>query len=134
MLRLLHQNGFSEAELLKVYRSIVLPCHDYCSTVFHSSLTLSQTTLEAIFGYDPSYRELMEKAQLTTLRARRNDKELRFARKYLSSEGEGNGTPLLPEIWWIYMGSGGQAGTIRDQLKGRGSTSYHPIPLARPKS
>ena len=94
MLRLLHQNGFSEAELLKVYRSIVLPCHDYCSTVFHSSLTLSQTTLEAIFGYDPSYRELMEKAQLTTLRARRNDKELRFARKYLSSEGEGNGTPL----------------------------------------
>ena len=31
-------------------------------------------------------------------------------------------------------GVGGLAGTIRDQSRGRGSISYHPIPLARPKS
>ena len=34
ILRHLHHNGFTEEELLKVYRSIILPCHDYCSTVF----------------------------------------------------------------------------------------------------
>ena len=31
-------------------------------------------------------------------------------------------------------GVGGLPGTIRDQSRGRGSISYHPTPLARPKS
>ena len=95
ILRHLHHNGFTEEELLKVYKSIILPCHDYCSTVFHSSLTLSQTivlerlqskALKAIYGYEPSYRELMERANLTTLRARRDERELAFARKCAASE------------------------------------------------
>ena len=94
ILRHLHHNGFDESELLRVYKSIILPCHDYCSTVFHSSLTLSQTivlerlqakALKAIFGYESSYRQLMEKADLTTLRARREERELSFAQKTLSS-------------------------------------------------
>ena len=93
-LRHLHHRGFSEEELVKVYKSTILPCHDYCSNVFHSSLTLSQTivlerlqakALKAIYGYDPSYRELMEKAQLTTLRARREDREGKFALKCAGS-------------------------------------------------
>ena len=89
-LRHLHHRGFSEDELLAVYKSTILPCHDYCSSVFHSSLTLSQTivlerlqakALKAIYGFDPSYRELMERANLTTLRARREERELKFALK-----------------------------------------------------
>ena len=89
-LRHLHHRGFTQEDLLKVYKSTILPCHDYCSSVFHSSLTLSQTielerlqakALKAIYGYDPLYRELMEKAGLTTLRARREARELSFARK-----------------------------------------------------
>lgn len=93
-LRHLHHNGFSEEELLRVYKSTILPCHDYCSSVFHSSLTLSQSirlerlqakALKAIYGYEPSYRELMVKADLTTLRARREERELKFARKCASS-------------------------------------------------
>ena len=93
-LRHLHHRGFTQEDLLKVYKSTILPCHDYCSSVFHSSLTLSQTivlerlqakALKAIYGYDPSYRELMEKAGLTTLRARREARELSFARKCASS-------------------------------------------------
>ena len=93
-LRHLHHRGFSQADLLKVYKSTILPCHDYCSNVFHSSLTLSQTitlerlqakALKAIYGYDPSYKELMEKAGLTTLRARRESRELSFARKCAAS-------------------------------------------------
>ena len=93
-LRHLHHNGFNEDELLRVYKSTILPCHDYCSTVFHSSLTLSQSirlerlqakALKAIYGYEPSYRELMIKADLTTLRARREERELKFARKCVGS-------------------------------------------------
>ena len=93
-LRHLYHRGFSQEDLVKVYKSTILPCHDYCSTVYHSSLTLSQTivlerlqakALRAIFGYDPSYRELVEKAGLTTLRARREARELVFARKCAES-------------------------------------------------
>ena len=94
ILRHLHHNGFSQEELLKVYKAVILPCHDYCSTVYHSSLTLSQTVvlerlqakaLKAIYGFEPSYRELVEKAGITTLRARREARELSFARKCASS-------------------------------------------------
>ena len=94
-LRHLHHRGFSEEDLLRVYKSTILPCHDYCSNVFHSSLTLSQTVilkrlqskaLKAIYGYEPSYRELIEKCGLTTLRARRERRELIFAPKYSTSQ------------------------------------------------
>ena len=104
-LRHLHHNGFDENELLKVYKSTILPCHDYCSSVFHSSLTLSQTivlerlqakALKAIYGFDPSYRELMEKAGLSTLRARREERELRFALKCTQSERFKDWFPKLP--------------------------------------
>ena len=90
----LHHNGFSQEELLRVYKTTILPCHDYCSNIFHSSLTMSQTivlerlqakALKVIYGYDPSYRELMERANLTTLRASRDERELMFAQKYANS-------------------------------------------------
>ena len=105
-LRHLHHNGFSEDELLRVYKSTILPCHDYCSSVFHSSLTLSQTivlerlqakALKAIYGNEPSYRELMEKADLTTLRARREDREIRFAEKCVTSPRFSKWFPLRGE-------------------------------------
>ena len=95
VLRVLHHAGFSQDDLLKVYKSTILPCHDYCSNVFHSSLTLLQTitlerlqakALKAMFGYNPSYRELMERAKLPTLRARRESRGLKFAMKCASSE------------------------------------------------
>ena len=78
-LKHLHHNGFSQEELLRVYKTTILPCHNYCSTVFHCSLTLSQSivlkrlqakALKAIYVFEPSYRELIEKANLTTLRVR----------------------------------------------------------------
>ena len=102
-LRHLHHNGFNEDELLRVYKSTILPCHDYCSTVFHSSLTLSQSirlerlqakALKAIYGYEPSYRELMTRAELTTLRVRREERELRFARKCVTSPRFGKWFPM----------------------------------------
>ena len=93
-LRHLHHRGFSEEDLLRVYKSTILPCHDYCSNVYNSSLTLSQSVvlerlqakaLKAIYGYESSYSTLVEKSGLTTLRARREQRELAFARKCASS-------------------------------------------------
>ena len=61
ILRHLYSSGFSEEVLLRVYRSVILPVHDYCSTVYPSSLTQTQTNalerlqaqaLNAIFGYE----------------------------------------------------------------------------------
>ena len=104
----LHHRGFSQEDLLKVYKSTILSCHDYRSNVFHSLLTLSQTivlerlqakALKAIYGYDPSYRELLEKAGLTTLRARREARELTFARKCAASERFGGWFPIKQAVW-----------------------------------
>ena len=106
-LRHLHHNGFNEKELLRVYKLTIPPCHDYCSSVFHSSLTLSQSirlerlqakALKAIYGYKPSYQELMIRADLTTLRARREDRELNFARKCAS---------LARFVKWFPLGAPG---------------------------
>ena len=104
-LRHLHQNGFSQEELLRVYKTTILPSHDYCSTVFNSSLTLSQSivlerlqakALKAIYGYEPSYRELMRRADLTTLRARRDSRELQFAQRSAASLRFGGWFPQRP--------------------------------------
>ena len=38
----LGHSGFSQAGLLKVYKLVFLPIHDYCSCVYNSSLTQNQ--------------------------------------------------------------------------------------------
>ena len=72
------------------------------ASLYYSSLTLSQTivlerlpakALKAIYGFEPSYRELVEKAGLTTLRARCKERELAFARKCVGSERFGRWFP-----------------------------------------
>ena len=82
--------GMSAADLRLVYRSVILPCHDYCSVVFHSSLTANQSdqlerlqsqALKCIYGYEHSYRALLEMSGLTTLRERRERRCYKFACK-----------------------------------------------------
>ena len=41
-LRHLGRMGMTRPDLLRVYKSTILPMHDYCSTVYNSSLTLTQ--------------------------------------------------------------------------------------------
>ena len=43
-LRHLRHSGLEDTDLLKVYKSILLPVHDYCSCVFNSSLTQTQVS------------------------------------------------------------------------------------------
>ena len=93
-LRHLGHRGLDKADLLKVYRSIMLPVHDYCSCVYNSSLTQQQASalerlqaqaLKAIYGYEHSYRALLEMTGLQTLQQRRNARSDKFASKCLAS-------------------------------------------------
>ena len=90
MLRHLGHRGFSADDLTKVYQSMILPLHDYCSVVYHSSLTGQQSqqlerlqaqALKCIYGYQYSYRELLQITGLQTLRERREARCLKFAIK-----------------------------------------------------
>ena len=94
ILRHLGHNGFSSRDLLRVYKAVLLPVHDYCSCVFHSSLTQTQTqalerlqaqALKAIYGYEFSYRALLEITGLETLQARRERRSDKFAEKCLAN-------------------------------------------------
>ena len=86
----LKHRGFTVDDLLSVYKSIILPAHDHCSCVYNSTLTLSQASslerqqaqaLKAIYGYQYSYRSLLEMSGLPTLQQRRDERCLKFARK-----------------------------------------------------
>ena len=93
-LRHLGNRGLSKEDLLKVYRSIMLPIHDYCSCVYNSSLTQTQVNalerlqaqaLKAIYGYEHSYRSLLQRTGLQTLKERRDMRSDKFTAKCLSN-------------------------------------------------
>ena len=95
-LRHLGHRGLSKPDLLKVYKSILLPIHDYCSCVYNSSLTQTQVdvlerlqaqALKAIYGYEHSYRSLLQLTGLNTLKERRNARSDKFAVKCLANPG-----------------------------------------------
>ena len=95
ILRHLGHRGFSKEELVRVYKSVILPVHDYCSCVFNSSLTLTQASalerlqaqaLKSIFGYEHSYSSFLQQTGIKTLQQRRDDRCLKFARKSLAND------------------------------------------------
>ena len=74
---------------------ILLPVHDYCSCIFNSSLTQTQVNtlerlqaqaLKAIYGYEHSYRSLLQMTVLQTLQERRNMRSDKFVAKCLENE------------------------------------------------
>ena len=93
ILRHLNHRGFSQEDLLKVYRPNVLPVQDYCSTVYNLLLTLTQANalegiqanaLKAIYGCQYWYRLLLETSGLKNLHQRRDRRSDNFARKCLT--------------------------------------------------
>lgn len=90
ILRHLGHRRFRKDELFRVYLSVILPVHDYCSSIYNSCLTQQQVNelerlqaqaLKSIYGYEHLYRELLAKTRLDTLKARRDKKSDRFAAK-----------------------------------------------------
>ena len=87
--------GFTNEELVKVYRSTILPLADYCCPAYHSMTSdlqdqqLEQTqvgALRRIYGYKIPANTLREVSGLSTLRERRINLTDKFARKCLTSD------------------------------------------------
>lgn len=82
-LRVLHHlwhNGFLRPDLLPVYQTMILAIHDFCSNIYHSSLTQTQDetlerlqtrALKSIYGYEHSYCSLLQGTGLVRLSERR---------------------------------------------------------------
>jgi DNA polymerase III delta prime subunit len=90
VIRHLKRHGLSEEELTQVYCSILRSVLEYCSVVYGPMLTNDQSetiervqsqALKCIFGFEKSYREILEKTNLETLSQRRENAILKFAKK-----------------------------------------------------
>ena len=86
--------GFTEDELAKVYRTVILSVADYCSVVYHSMITdeqdqilerLQSQALKIIYGPGIPYAKMREAAGVNTLRQRRIEVADKFASKCASS-------------------------------------------------
>ena len=90
MLRHLKRHGLSEAELVRVYTTILRATTEFCAVVYGPMLTKEMSealehtqsqALKIIFGFNNSYREVLEKSGLQRLDERRRSSILRFAEK-----------------------------------------------------
>ena len=93
MLRNLKNSGFTNEELVTVYKTMIRPVADYGCVVYHSSLSdqqdelldnLQNGALRCIFGPGISGRQMRELASIETLRKRRELMCDKFARKCAS--------------------------------------------------
>ena len=93
-LRHLKKLGFSEKELVLVYKTNILPIADYADVIYHSLMTDEQdealenaqnSALKCIFNPRLSARALREKSGLSTLRKRRVEHCDKFSRKCIAS-------------------------------------------------
>ena len=101
----LRKAGFTNDELAKVYRTVILPLADYCQVIYHSMITdkqdqaierLQARALKCIYGPYPSYAEMRKMAGVTTLRQRRIEATDKFAYKCLTSSRFSEWFPAKP--------------------------------------
>ena len=90
VLRHLGLSGFNQSELATVYRTVLRPILDFCCVFYQSILTdeqdqiierIQSQALKNIYDYKMSYADMREKAEVTTLRARRIEMCDKFAEK-----------------------------------------------------
>ena len=102
-LRHLKRNGFTKPDLVKVYAAMVRPVAEYCSSVFHTLITASDSheferiqmqALKSIFGWRLSYRALLERSGLERLDERRKARFLCLADKMSKSSRYASWFPL----------------------------------------
>ena len=93
-LRHLRKSGFSEQELLSVYKTYLRPSLEYSSPIYHPMMTNEQEVLverqqffalKNIYGFVYSHRQLLEMSGLKTLKERREAATLKFAQKTASN-------------------------------------------------
>ena len=117
VLRHLGSVGFTLEELVRVYKSVLLPIADYCCPAYHPMLNDQQDqlleraqigALRAIYGYELPSVQLRQQAGVTTLRERRISLTDKFARKCLTSDRF---------RCWFPLADGRQSGRNSDKYK-----------------
>ena len=82
--------GWDKFSVLKIYVTCIRSIIEYCSSIYHSMLTLTQAkaledtqkrALRIIFGWDKTYETLLETSGIVTLQTRRIRKHEAFAKK-----------------------------------------------------
>ena len=103
ILRHLREAGFNQEELVRVYKIVIRPVHDYLCVVYHPMITdehdeklerMQSQALKSIFGWRIPYAELRLKAEVTTLRQRRVELCDSFAAKCLKNPSYQHWFPL----------------------------------------
>ena len=103
VLRHLRESGFSEEELVRVYKVVIRPVHDYLCVVYHPMMTdehderverMQAQALKSIFGWKIPYAELRKRADVSTLWQRRVELCDKFAAKCAESQRFGQWFPL----------------------------------------
>lgn len=78
---ILKKAGIPQEDLVKLYKVLVRPVLDYCSSVYHTLPTAQQSeslewlqrnTLKSIYGFEKSYNELLETSGIERLCDRRS--------------------------------------------------------------
>jgi hypothetical protein len=95
VLRHLKKHGMNQEELVQVYASLVRSVIEFTSVVYGPMLNQDQEdrleklqgqSLKIVFGFDKSYRQVLELSGLETLKERRKSAIEKFARKCLDGE------------------------------------------------
>ena len=83
------------ANLLKVYRTVILPSVEYCAEIYDSLIpqymsdkleSVQRQAVKIMFGLGRRVEEIMEKEGIETLKVRRTRACLAFANRALSTE------------------------------------------------
>ena len=95
LIRHLRAAHIPDGDLAKLYQVLVVPTLDYAVPVYHSQLTQEQSdglekmqarALKIIFGYEHSYRELLEMSGIESLWERREKLMDKFITKLAANE------------------------------------------------
>ena len=106
ILRHLKRAKLDNAKLVRVYSSFIRPCFEYLCATFTNMLIATQSkalecmqaiALKTIFGWNYTYAQCLEMANIETLERRRKDLCLNFAKKTEANERFRHWFPLTEE-------------------------------------
>ena len=93
-LRFLKRSGIDSDNLLKVYKTVILPSVEYCSEIYDSLIptylsdrleSVQRQCMKIIFGWSVDYHGLILDGKIKSLQTRRTEVCTRFANRALQS-------------------------------------------------
>ena len=128
----------SSEGLINVYKSLVRPCFDYASVVYHSMFSKSlsedlekqqRRILKIVYGFEISYRKALEKSGLERLDVRRSALREHFVIKLSRNDRFEEWLPLneTPVYALRYTAKYAELPFRTERLRGAPIYSFHRI-------